>query len=186
MSMVKNSKGGMNMKKTKLILLILCMSLVLSTFASCAKKELEETEPISETSEIPTETSEPPTEESKLTEEELIAKMIEDAKKSWGDGLYKIVGPWGIFDDKIAVCILPTFLPYDPETITVAGKDFKFETSTIKIYIYYDGTFTTLEKAYYEDNLISEKDVEVIYDHYLLRYNAEYILFEKFDGNSDN
>lgn len=161
------------MKHTKLILLILCMSLMLSMLVSCSKEAPQNTAAVTESSEITTEAP-------KLTEEELIAKMIEDAEERWVYDLSAIIGPLGIFDDKIAIFMDPNFSQPAYKTVTIASFDFEFVDQNDNIYIYHNGTFTMLSKAY-EENLISRENVEEIYGCYTQHSLEEYVIYDKYN-----
>lgn len=134
------------MKHTKLILLILCISLLLSTLSSCSSKDPEELEPLSE---------------------ELKAEIIAAAEEEWGEDIGMIWGSFGIFDeDKVAVrCDLSVSHYPISHTVKVAYKEFELPTPACDIYVYYDTEFTQLSEAY-NKGMVSKGNVSDIHYYY--------------------
>ena len=132
------------MKKTKLILLILCISLIISTLPSCSSKEPEPLDPLSD---------------------ELKEEIVAAAEEKWGNEMWLIWGSLGVFDgDKIAVycengAVYPAF-----HTEKVAGKKFEYFNIPDRIYIYHNSDFIELSEAY--PKIVSRKEVNDIYYYY--------------------
>lgn len=143
------------MKKTKLIVFVLCISLVLSVLTSCFTKAPEDTEtetqPVSETAET----------EPLMSEETLGERMLADLQKNFGERL--AVGPLGVFDEKIAVYIGDGWTA-DMKYYDIGPYKFSFGSGGNDICIYHNFYFVSLQTAY-ELGLVSLDDVKVIYDN---------------------
>ena len=151
------------MKIKKLMLLILCMSLMLSSFFSCSSKEPEELEPLSD---------------------ELKEEIIATAKEKWEDDLGIVWGHFGVYNqDMVAIMCTQKISTYPASHhVTVASKEFVFPDSTEDIYIYCNSELVELSEAY-EKRLVSKSDVNNIYYYY---QEFTDIREEYYKGNDDS
>lgn len=167
-----------NTKMTKLLPFILCISLLLSALTSCSTKAPEdidtETQPVSETAET----------EPLISEETLGERMLADIKKKIP--AYLVVGPLGVFDDKIAVYIGAGWTA-DMKYYDIGPYKFSFGSGGNDICIYHNFCFTSLQTAY-ELDLVSLDDVKVIHENYQLmstNFVKEHLLYDENGSYSE-